>query len=228
MMNHNLQKRAAMDAYLPYEGQTVMAEQELPARTWVPTILEETCNGGRILDLQTKLFSERKLFLTGDVTEEMANNFVISLLYLAKSDEPINIYINSPGGLVTSGLVIYDVIQSLDGKVPINMYCIGMAASMGAVILAGGQKGRRFILPHSKVMIHEPLIAGGIGGSASSIKKRADSILETRAITNGILAKHTNKTIEEVNEATAFDNYMNAQEACDFGICDSVCDLFTK
>ena len=102
------------------------------------------------------------------------------------------------------------------------MYCIGMAASMGAVILAGGQKGRRYILPHSKIKIHEPLIQGGLGGSATSIKKTADSIIETKAITNGILAKHTGKTVEEIDEATAFDNFMNAKQAVEFGICDEI------
>jgi ATP-dependent Clp protease protease subunit len=166
------------------------------------------------------------LFLTGEVTSEMANDFVSQMLYLAASDEPINIYINSPGGSVNAGLVIYDTIQALSEKLEINMYCIGMAASMGAIILAGGQKGRRFILPHSKVMIHEPLISGGIGGSATSIKKTSDSILETKAITNGILAKHTGKSIKEINKATSFDNYMNAKEAIEFGICDEICNIF--
>ena len=106
------------------------------------------------------------------------------------------------------------------------MYCTGMASSMGAVILAGGQKGRRFILPHSKVMIHEPLISGGMGGSATSIKRTADSILETKAITNGILAKHTGKTVKEIDKATAFDNFMNAKEAVEFGICDEIRNIF--
>ena len=168
----------------------------------------------------------RKLFLTGEVTSEMANTFVSELLYLAQSNEPIDIYINSPGGSVNAGLVIYDVIQSCEGKIPINMYCVGSASSMGAVILAGGQKGRRYILPHSKVMIHEPLISGGMGGSATTIKKTAESILETKAITNGILAKHTGKTVEEIDEATSFDNFMNADEAIAFGLCDEIKSLF--
>jgi ATP-dependent Clp protease protease subunit len=132
----------------------------------------------------------------------------------------INLYINSGGGEVNAGLMLYDVLQDI--KTPINTYCIGMAASMAAVILAGGQKGRRFILPHSKTMIHEPLIAGGAGGSASSIKNIADSILETRSICNSILAKHTGKSIEEIDNATSFDNYMNAEESVAFGLCDSI------
>lgn len=193
---------------------------------WIPSMEEETSNGVREVTLQTKHFTDRKIFLTGEVTDEMANDFVSEFLYLVQTNEPIDIYINSPGGSVNAGLVIYDVIQSCEGKVPINMYCVGMAASMGAVILAGGQKGRRFILPHSKCMIHEPLISGGMGGSATSIKKTADSILETKAITNGILAKHTGKSVEEIDEATSFDNFMNATEAVAFGLCDEIRGLF--
>ena len=135
----------------------------------------------------------------------------LQVLYHADKGNPVDIYINSPGGSVNAGLVIYDLIQSLKGKLVMNIYCIGMAASMAAVILAGGPKGSRYILPHSKCMIHEPLIAGGMGGSATSIKKTAESILETKAITNGILAEHTGRTVEEIDEATAFDNYMNAE-----------------
>ena len=193
---------------------------------WTPAVEEESCNGVREITLRTKHFTNRKLFLTGEVTEEMANNFVSQLLYLVEKKEPVDIYINSPGGSVNAGLVIYDIIQACQDKLEINMYCMGLAASMGAVILAGGQKGRRFILPHSKVMIHEPLIAGGMGGSATSIKQTADSILETKAITNGILSKHTGKTMEEIDAATSFDNYMNAQEAIDFGICDEIRNIF--
>ena len=193
---------------------------------WTPAIEEESCNGNREISLRTKHFTNVKLFLTGEVTEEMANHFVSEFLYLVEKGEPVDIYINSPGGSVNAGLVIYDVIQSCADKIEINMYCTGMAASMGAVILAGGQKGRRFILPHSEVMIHEPLIAGGMGGSATSIKRKADSILETKAITNGILALHTGKSVEEIDEATSYDNFMNAKEAVAFGICDEIRNLF--
>ena len=193
---------------------------------WTPAIEEESCNGNREISLRTKHFTKGKLFLTGEVTEELANNFVSEFLYLVEKGEPVDIYINSPGGSVNAGLVIYDVIQSCADKIEINMYCTGMAASMGAVILAGGQKGRRFILPHSEVMIHEPLIAGGMGGSATSIKRKADSILETKAITNGILALHTGKSVEEIDEATSYDNFMNAKEAVAFGICDEIRNLF--
>lgn len=193
---------------------------------WHPSVEVESYGGIREVSLWSKHFSNRKLFLTGEVTSEMANTFVSELLYLAQSNEPIDIYINSPGGSVNAGLVIYDVIQSCEGKIPINMYCVGSASSMGAVILAGGQKGRRYILPHSKVMIHEPLISGGMGGSATTIKKTAESILETKAISNGILAKHTGKTVEEIDKATSFDNFMNADEAIAFGLCDEIKSLF--
>lgn len=193
---------------------------------WSPTIEEESCNGIREISLKTKHFSNGKLFLTGEVTDEMANNFVSELIYLMDKGDPIDIYINSTGGSVNAGLVIYDTIQACSKKIDINMYCIGMAASMAAVILAGGQKGRRYILPHSKVMIHEPLISNSMGGSATTIKKTADFILETKKITNGILAKHTGKTVKEIDEATLYDNFMNSIEAVEFGICDEVKDLF--
>lgn len=194
--------------------------------SWIPSVEEESCNGTREITLQTKHFTNGKLFLLGEVTETMANNFVSELLYLVEKGDPVDIYINSPGGSVNAGLVIYDVIQACLEKIEINMYCIGMAASMGAVILAGGQKGHRFILPHSNVMIHEPLISGGVGGSATSIKRTSDSILETKQIINSILANHTGKTIKAIDKATSYDNYMNAKEAVAFGICDEIRNIF--
>ena len=199
-----------------------MSERTEHTNHWIPCVEEESINGNREINLLTKHFTNRKLFLTGEITEATADNFVSQFLYLAGTSEPIDIYINSPGGSVNAGLVIYDLIQSCLGKIPVNMYCTGMAASMGAVIFAGGQKGRRYILPHSRCMIHEPLIQGGMGGSATSIKKTAESILETKKITNGILAKHTGKSLEEIDEATSFDNMMNAEEAIEFGICDEI------
>jgi ATP-dependent Clp protease protease subunit len=200
----------------------VMSDKITRTNEWIPAVEEESCNGVNVVPLRTRHFSNGRLFLTGEVTEEMANDFVSQMLYLVEKGEPVEIYINSPGGSVNAGLVIYDMIQACAEKIDIDLYCVGLAASMGAVILAGGKKGHRFILPHSKVMIHEPLIAGGMGGSATSIKKTADSILETKAVTNGILAKHTGKTMEEIDEATSFDNFMNAEEAVKFGICDKI------
>jgi ATP-dependent Clp protease protease subunit len=170
---------------------------------------------------------KRRVFLNGEINRTLADDVVSQLLYLQEeSEEPISIYINSGGGEVNAGLYIYDVLQSL--TVPVYIYCTGIAASMAAVILAGGQQGRRFILPHSKTMIHEPLLAGGVGGSATSIKNISESILETRNITNGILAKHTGKTQEEINDATSFDNYMNAENTVAFGICDKVVKSLTE
>ncbi len=202
--------------------EVVMSDKITRTNEWIPAVEAESCNGVNVVPLRTRHFSNGRLFLTGEVTEDMANDFVSQMLYLVEKGEPVEIYINSPGGSVNAGLVIYDMIQACAEKIDIDLYCVGLAASMGAVILAGGKKGHRFILPHSKVMIHEPLIAGGMGGSATSIKKTADSILETKAVTNGILAKHTGKTMEEIDEATSFDNFMNAEEAVKFGICDKI------
>lgn len=186
-----------------------------------PMIEVESASGTREVALSTRHLTHRNIFLTGTIDEELANDFVSQLLYLEEDvDAPVTIYINSPGGEVTAGLLIYDAIQG--SKLPITMVCMGQASSMAAVILAGGRKGQRFILPHSKVMIHEPLIPDGVGGSATSIKHISESILETRAIVNGILARHTGKSMEEIDEATSFDNYMNAKEAIAFGICDSM------
>ena len=188
---------------------------------WTPSIEVESVNGTREVSLTTRHLMNRNVFLQGTIDSDMANQFLSQLLYLEQeSEEPVTIYINSLGGEVNAGLVIYDAIQG--SNLEINMICTGMAASMAAILLAGGQKGNRYILEHSKVMIHEPLLANGVGGSATSIKNISESILETRKIVNGILAEHTGKSIEEINEATSFDNYMNAKEAIEFGICDAI------
>lgn len=189
--------------------------------SWTPSVEVQSHAGIREVNIYTKHLMNRRVFLTGTIEREMANDIVAQLMYLQDiSDEPIHIYINSGGGEVNAGLFIYDVLQTM--KVPVNIYCTGIAASMAAILLAGGQPGRRFILPHSQVMIHEPLISNGVEGSATSIRNISDSILETRAITNGILAKHTGKSLEEIDKSTAFDNYMNAQKAVEFGICDKI------
>ncbi len=187
---------------------------------WIPAIEVESAQGTREVCLTTRHLMNRVIFLNGSIDSDMANVFLSELLYLEETNEPITIYINSPGGEVNAGLLIYDAIQG--SHLTINIVCTGMAASMAAIILAGGQKGRRYILPHSKVMIHEPLISNGVGGSATSIKNISDSILETRVILNGILARHTGKPTEEIDDATSFDNIMNAGEAIEFGLCDSI------
>ena len=191
-------------------------------RDWNPSIEVESARGTREVSLMTRNLTRRKIFLLGPIDSEAANDFLMQMLYLDSTDGPIDIIINSPGGEVNAGLVIYDLIQS--AKCEVNIYCAGMASSMAALILAGGAKGHRFILPHSKTLIHEPLIAGGIGGSATSIRSISDGILETRKITNGILAKHTGKSEEEIDEATSFDNMMNAEQTVEFGLCDKVVD----
>ena len=190
---------------------------------WIPTIEVEGVNGTREVSLYTRHLTNRNIFLNGEINADMANFFVTQLLYLEETpDEPVNIYINSPGGEINAGLMIYDAIQG--SRLEINMICTGLAASMAAVLLAGGQHGSRYILRHSKVMIHEPLLANGVGGSATSIRKISESIIETREMINEILAKHSGKTVEEINEATSFDNYMRAEEAIAFGLCDRITD----
>lgn len=193
-------------------------------KCWTPTIEVEGAHGTREISLRTRHLMDRKIFLTGSIDEDMADSFLSQILYLEGQEnpegKPVTIYINSPGGEVNAGLMIYDAIQN--SPLYINMVCTGMAASMAAIIFAGGQRGRRYILEHSKVMIHEPLIPNGVGGSATSIKNISDSILDTRATLNRMLAEHTGKSVKEIDRATAFDNYMNAEEAIRFGICDEV------
>ena len=188
---------------------------------WNPSVEVEGAHGTREVSLNTRHLMKRTIFLKGMIDADCAVAFVAQLMYLEQESlEPVTIYINSPGGEVNAGLLVYDVIQG--SCLDIHMVCIGMAASMAAVILAGGQKGRRHILKHSKVMIHEPLLADGVRGSATSIENISKSILETRTVVNGILAKHTGKTIEEINRETSFDHFMDAGEAIAFGLCDSI------
>lgn len=182
--------------------------------------IEETAKGYEEIQLDSKLLSQRKIFITGEITNDTAVEFTQMMMYLTEKDEPISIYINSPGGDVNAGLAIYDMLQGCKNE--LRMYCIGQASSMAAVLLAAGQKGHRFILPHSMVIIHEVLLGVGIKGSATSISRISDSIKETRDIVNGILARHTEKTIREINRATAYDNTMNAEQAVEFGICDEI------
>lgn len=184
--------------------------------------IEETSNGIEEISVDSRLMTDRCIVIEGPITSETAVDIAKQMLIMSKSDAPISVYICSPGGEVKAGLAIYDIFQSFKGE--LRMYCIGQAASMAAVLLAAGQKGRRYILPHSQVMIHEVLLGGGIGGSATSISKISESIMETRDLVNGILAKHTGKTIEEINSATSFDNVMNAEKAVEFGICDEIVD----
>ncbi len=182
----------------------------------------KSSNGISLAPIESRLLSDRKIFIEGEITATSACEFVRIIMLLIKEDaeKPIDIYINSPGGEVNAGLLIYDTLKGI--KTEVNLHCIGMAASMAAIILAGGRKGHRYILRHSRMMIHEPLIAGGVGGSATSIKRTAESIMETKRISVELLAMDTGRSKEEVEAAISFDNYMNAEEAVAFGLCDSI------
>ena len=166
------------------------------------------------------------IFISDVISYESAIRFASLMKYMESQEADVRLYINSAGGEITSGLLMYDIIQAY--PYGIDIYCTGVAASMAAVLLAGGRKGHRFILPHSKVMIHEPLILDNFGGSATTIEKKAQGILGVKALVNGLLAKHTGKTLEEINKATSFDNIMDAEEAVEFGICDEIRNIFRK
>ena len=187
-----------------------------------PSYVYKGARGSTVIPLDSELLSERIILIDNTITSQTAVDFYKSMRFLAKTDEPIKVVMCSGGGEVIAGQAIYDLMQGVKNEV--HTYCIGRAASMAAVLLAAGTKGHRYILPHSEVMIHEVLIGGGVGGSATSISKISESINKTRDVMNGILAKHTGKTIEEINKATSFDNYMTAQQAVEFGICDKITD----
>ncbi len=186
----------------------------------------KSSNGIALVPLESRLLADRKLYIQGEINEDTACEFEQKLQYLLSEDPQgaIDIYITTPGGMVSAGLHIYDLIKSL--KVDVNMWCRGTTASMGAIILAGGQKGRRFILPHAKIMIHEPLISGGVGGSATSIQRTAESILETKKIMVELLAADTGQTKAAIEKAISFDNYLNPKDAVAFGIVDKISDIW--
>lgn len=186
-------------------------------------VYEDSC-GVREIGLNSLHLYDGVLFINGMIDNDMLMRFASCMLYLAKEQRNVRIYLNSEGGEVTAGYAMYDIIQSYKGK--LEIVCVGRAASMAAVILAGGPEGGRFILPHSRVMIHEPLISGGLGGSASTIEKTAQHILSVRDMTNELIARHTGHTVEEINKATVFDNEMTAEEAVEFGICDEIREFF--
>lgn len=188
------------------------------------SVIVEECRGSRDTDIITQQFKNGRLFLVGPIDHRMAVDFISAMLVLAEEKKDAEIIIDSPGGEISAGLMIYDVLRSY--KYKITMYCTGLAASMAAFILAAGQKGRRFILPHSQVMIHEPLISSGFGDSATSIEKTAQGILETKAVLNKILAEHTGRSVNEINKATQDDNFMTSEEAVKFGICDEIRSIF--
>ena len=184
----------------------------------------ESASGGKEFDLAAVNAERGDIVLNGDIVMTTSLSFASIMKYMQREGKDVTIYLNSPGGEVAAGLMIYDIIQSYPYE--LRIVCIGLAASMGAILLAGGRKGKRFILPHSKVMIHEPLITKGFGGSATSIEQKAKTILEVKRELNEILAKHTGKTLEEINKATAFDNFMSAEEAVEFGLATEIMKSF--
>ena len=186
----------------------------------IPMVVEQTSRGERSYDIYSRLLKERVIFVVGPVDDHMANLVVAQLLYLESEnpDTDISLYINSPGGVVTAGLAIYDTMQFV--KPDISTLCVGQAASMGAVLLAGGSKGKRYCLPHSRVMIHQPL--GGFQGQASDIDIHAREILKIRDQLNRILAKHSGQAIEQIGEDTERDNFMSSDEAAAYGLIDEV------
>ncbi len=186
----------------------------------VPMVVEQTSRGERSYDIYSRLLKERVIFLVGQVEDHMANLVVAQLLFLESEnpDKDIHLYINSPGGAVTAGMAIYDTMQFI--KPDVSTLCIGQAASMGAVLLAGGAAGKRHSLPNSRVMVHQPL--GGFQGQASDIEIHAQEILTIRERLNGILAHHSGQDIDKIKKDTDRDNFMNGEQALEYGLIDSI------
>ena len=186
----------------------------------VPMVVEQTGRGERSYDIYSRLLNDRIIFLSDEVNDVTASLVVAQMLFLEAQDptKDISFYINSPGGSVTAGMAIYDTMQYI--KCDVSTICIGMAASMGAFLLAAGAKGKRIALPHSEIMIHQPL--GGAQGQASDIKIRAELILRTRDMLNKILSENTGKPIEQIEKDTDRDNFMTAEQALEYGIIDRI------
>jgi len=199
--------RSSTDEIAPYAG-------------LVPMVVEQSARGERAYDIYSRLLKERVIFIVGEIEDHMANLVVAQLLFLESEspDKDIHLYINSPGGVITSGMAIYDTMQFI--KPDVSTLCIGQAASMGAFLLAGGTKGKRFCLPNSRVMIHQPL--GGFRGQASDIKIHAEEIIKTRNRMNELLAFHTGQPVERVEQDTDRDNFMDADTAQAYGLIDKV------
>ena len=192
----------------------------------VPMVVEQTPRGERAFDIYSRLLKERVIFITGPIEDQMANLIVAQLLFLEaeNTEKDINIYINSPGGSVTSGMSIYDTMSYI--KPDISTLCIGQASSMGAILLTGGSKGKRFALPNSRVMIHQPL--GGFQGQATDIEIHAQEILKIRTKLNEILSHHSGQEIDKVSKDTERDNFMSGEEAVKYGLIDKVIDKRDK
>jgi ATP-dependent Clp protease, protease subunit len=186
----------------------------------VPIVVEKTGRGERSYDIYSRLLKDRIVFIGEEINDYTANLVIAQLLFLQldNKEQDINVYVNSPGGSITAGLAIYDTMQFVTNDVA--TYCLGQAASMGAVLLAAGTKGKRHILPNSRVMIHQPW--GGYQGTASDISIHADEILKVKTRLNEILAKHTGQTVKQIEKDTDRDRYMSAEEACKYGLVDEI------
>jgi len=199
----------------PYDLKSTVTDDWL-----VPTVIEKTNYGERAYDIYSRLLKDRIIMLGTPISDDVANTIVAQILFLESQDKTkdIKLYVNSPGGSVSSGLAIYDTMQHVSCDV--STICMGMAASMGAIILAGGAKGKRFALPNSEIMIHQPL--GGMEGQATDIKIHAERILRTREQLNKILQKHTGQNLKQIETDTERDNFMNPKQALDYGLIDKV------
>ena len=197
-----------------------MSAQEIKGLGMIPMVIEQSGRGERSYDIYSRLLKERVIFLVGEVNDQTANLVVAQLLFLESEnpDKDISFYINSPGGSVSAGMAIYDTMQFI--KPAVSTLCVGFAASMGAFLLSAGAKGKRFSLPHSKVMIHQPL--GGMQGQATDIEIHAKDILKTRAVLNKILAEKTGQSLERIERDTERDYFLSADEAKDYGLVDQV------
>ena len=190
----------------------------------IPYVIDKTPNGERSYDIYSRLLKDRIIMLTEDVNHVTASSIVAQLLFLESEDpdKEISFYINSPGGSITDGMAIVDTMRYI--KCPISTICVGMAASMGAVLLACGDKGKRFATPNSEIMIHQPLISGGLSGQATEIKIHADHILRSRSRLNKLLSEQTGQNLETIEKDTERDNYMLAEEALKYGLIDGILD----
>jgi len=215
-----------MKSIFGLESQSSTPSSVTKAMSLVPMVVEQTARGERAYDIFSRLLKERVIFVVGPIEDHMANLIVAQLLFLESEnpDKDIHVYINSPGGVVTSGLSIYDTMQFI--KPDVSTICMGQAASMGAVLLAAGAEGKRFCLPHSRVMIHQVL--GGVQGQASDIDIHAREILKIRDRLNMILAKHTGQTMETIAKDTDRDNFMDAEEAKTYNLIDDILEARHK
>ena len=188
----------------------------------VPYVVEQTSRGERSYDIYSRLLNDRIIMLCDQIDDAVASVVVAQLLYLEGQDpeKDIDLYINSPGGSITAGMAIYDTMQYI--KCDVSTICIGMAASMGAFLLSSGAKGKRLSLPNSEILIHQPLISGGLSGQCTDIKIHSDHLVRTREKMNRILSENTGKPIEQINVDTERDNYMTAQQAKEYGLVDKV------